>query len=298
MKNEVFKLGLLYLFIGLIISSCSISNGITSCPNFKSKKQKGVFAIANNAKKKHKKSSQKKRVYSSEINSTTKQVAINQQEAVNPLNSIDNFISKPVVQEEVSTFLPKVYSPSAIATQNKANENSLNKAIASTQNLMEITPFAKLKSLGISHIQYDEGLSTLSKKEIKAIKKQAKKELKKKLHEERDSNSKLAAVIGYLGLIGFLVSYLALHKKGDEFSAFHLRQSLGINLLYLLPLIGLFSFVGSSLTIAGIGLGIAALINIAIFVMWLLGIIGAAQGDKKPVFLLGEFFQKLFKGIN
>jgi len=298
MKNEVLKFGLLYLFIGLIISSCSISHSITSCPDFKSKNKKGVFTFAKNAKKKHKKLQSKTHSYPSRINNSTEKIVISKQEAVKPIRSIDNFINKPIVREEFSILKPMVNLPTSLIAQNKANENSLNSATASTESLPDITPFAKLKSLGIDHIQYNKDMSTLSKKEIKAIKKQAKKDLKKKLHEEGDSNSKLAAIIGYLGLIGFLISYLAIHKKGDEFSAFHLRQSLGIALLSLLPIIGVASFVGSSLTIAGIGLGIAALVNIAIFVMWLLGIIGAAEGKKKPVFLLGNFFQKLFKGIS
>jgi len=287
MKNEVLKFGLLYLFIGLVISSCSTSHTMTSCPDFKSKNKKGVFALAKKSKKKHKKVSTKVVNAPVKIDASFNKAALVKQNTIAPINSINNFIS--VANEELNLLNPAVHVPSPITKSSKVEEDILNNETASTKDLMEITPFAKLKSLGIDHIQYDESISTLSKKDIKAIKKRAKKELKKKLQEEKGSNAKLAAIISYLGLIGFLIAYLAIHEKGNEFSGFHIRQALGIGLLILLPF---------PIALAGLlGLLIASALSIAVFVMWLMGIIGAAQGEKKPVFLLGNFFQNIFKGI-
>ena len=36
---------------------------------------------------------------------------------------------------------------------------------------------------------------------------------------------------------------------------------------------------------------------ILVFVLWLSGLIYALQGEKKPVYLIGDFFQELFSSI-
>jgi uncharacterized membrane protein len=51
----------------------------------------------------------------------------------------------------------------------------------------------------------------------------------------------------------------------------------------------LFSFVGIHL--------LTWIVQLAIFVFWLLGLISAVQGEMKPVPVLGEQFQEWFKGI-
>lgn len=289
MKNEILKTCLLYLFIGLILGSCSTSQNITSCPNFKSKNKKANFTFALNTKKKQKKSSFKianKSIKKDAISATTK---IDNQKSIDPIQSISLTHITNAKDEKFNIPIPQKLTTPIVAHSN-SNENVLNNATASAGDFMEIIPIEKLKSLGIDHISGAEGVSTLSKKQIRAIKKQAKKDLKKQLRNDgSSSNAKLAAIIGYLGLIGFLIAYLALHNKGDEFSAFHLRQALGIGILLLLPT---FSFGFPVVVFA-----ISSVISIGIFVMWLMGIIGAAQGEQKPVFLLGEFFQKLFSGI-
>jgi len=293
MKNEILKTCLLCLFIGLILSSCSTSQKITSCPNFKSKNKKATFTFALSSKKKQKKSSSKivrKSTKKEVISAITKET---NQKAVNPIQSISSTLVTNSKGETLNIPIPQQLTIPAVVKSN-SSENILNNATVSAENFMEFMPVEKLKSLGIDHISAKEGANALSKKEIRAIKKQAKKEFKKKLEDEgSSSNSKLSAIISYLGLIGFLIAFLALHKKGDEFSAFHLRQSLGINLLYLLPSLGIFTAF-----LPGIVSTILSLLGIAVFVMWIMGLIGAAQGEQKPVFLLGEFFQKIFKGID
>jgi len=245
MKNEVLKSCLLYLFIGLIVSSCSTSQKITSCPNFKSKNKKAAFAFK--AKKKQKKASSK--IVRTSIKKEDKSLTAKttNQKTVALVQSISSISITNIENEEFNiSALQKSVLP--ISTQNANLENGLNNATVSAENFMEILPTEKLKSLGIEHIAGGAEMASLSKKQIKAIRKQAKKDLKKKLKDEgSSSNAKISAIIGYLGIIGFLIAYLALHEKG---------------------------------------------------VMWLMGILGAAQGEKKPVFLLGEFFQKIFSGID
>jgi len=81
-----------------------------------------------------------------------------------------------------------------------------------------------------------------------------------------------------------------MHKKGNAFSAFHLRQSLGI---YLIGVI-----LGVIAIVPIIGWIIAAVGVLLLFINWIIGIIGAASGSTKPVFLFGKAFQNWFKNIN
>jgi uncharacterized membrane protein len=39
---------------------------------------------------------------------------------------------------------------------------------------------------------------------------------------------------------------------------------------------------------------ISPLINIAIFVLWILGLLNAIKGQQKPIPLVGEYYQKWF----
>jgi hypothetical protein len=40
------------------------------------------------------------------------------------------------------------------------------------------------------------------------------------------------------------------------------------------------------------------IINVGFFVLWIIGFIGVANGQKKPIPLLGERAQDMFSGIN
>ena len=108
------------------------------------------------------------------------------------------------------------------------------------------------------------------------------------LTNENDSG-RIAAIIGYIGIFGLLISWFALHEKGNAFSAFHLRQSLGLSILSLVPY-GL-SFFTVFLPILSIVLSV---LGILIFVALILSLISAIKGEEKETFLFGKSFQKWF----
>lgn len=99
------------------------------------------------------------------------------------------------------------------------------------------------------------------------------------------SNAQLIAVLSYITLIGWIISYILYQNDKSEFAIYHLRQSLGIVIL------GVVGWVVFWIPILG------WLCAIFLFVLWLMGLIYAAQGEAKPVPLLGKFFQDIFKGI-
>ncbi|MBN3036108.1 MAG: hypothetical protein JW861_11025 [Bacteroidales bacterium] len=94
---------------------------------------------------------------------------------------------------------------------------------------------------------------------------------------------KTAAIISYITWIGWIVAIIIHNNNKTEFGAFHLRQSLGLLLLALI-----FWFIPV----------LGWILNIAVFIFWLIGFIYAIQGEKKAVPLVGDLFQNIFSGIN
>ena len=104
-------------------------------------------------------------------------------------------------------------------------------------------------------------------------------------NQPASSNAQLIAVISYLTFIGWIIAFVLYQNDKSEFAIYHIRQSLGIVIL------GVVGWVIFWIPILG------WLCAIFLFVMWLMGLIYAAQGEAKPVPVLGNFFQDIFKGI-
>jgi uncharacterized membrane protein len=99
---------------------------------------------------------------------------------------------------------------------------------------------------------------------------------------------KVVSIVSYLTLIGWIVA-LVLNNPKSEQASFHIRQSLGIILVAIISgFIMIIPILGWLIGIAG---------YILAFVMWLLGFIGAVQGEQKVVPVLGERFQEWFKAL-
>ena len=98
---------------------------------------------------------------------------------------------------------------------------------------------------------------------------------------------KTTAIISYITMIGTIIAFFMNNDKKNSFAAFHIRQMVGLSILSLINsfVIGKFS----SYAAGGIG--------ILLFVLWIIGFIGAVQGQEKKVPLLGDMFQDWFKEI-
>ena len=108
------------------------------------------------------------------------------------------------------------------------------------------------------------------------------------MSEASSDNGKTVAIISYITLIGWIIAFVMNNNNKTEFGSYHLRQSLGIiTISILLTIVN--SFIDISM--------LAWIIQIGLIVFWVLGFIGAVQGEKKPVPLLGDHFQEWFKGI-
>lgn len=106
--------------------------------------------------------------------------------------------------------------------------------------------------------------------------------------EETISEGKVAAILAYITIIGLIIAFVMNTSKKNEFASFHIRQGLGLGLTgFAFSL--LFRFVDVPF--------LPSIISIGILVLVILGIIGAVQGERKLVPVLGPYFQDWFKNI-
>jgi hypothetical protein len=96
------------------------------------------------------------------------------------------------------------------------------------------------------------------------------------------SDGKNVAIIAHITLIGWIIAIVMNSSNKTEYGSFYIRQVLGIMLLGLVT-----SFIPFINFIAWI----------LLVVLWVMSLIGALSGEKKPIFLLGTQFQEWFKGI-
>ncbi len=105
----------------------------------------------------------------------------------------------------------------------------------------------------------------------------------------QNTTDKNMAIIAYITLIGLIIAYVANKDKNDEFTTFHIRQSLGLALVGLaLGVISLIPFLGWIIYIIGI---------FVLLYMWILGLMNAINGNQKPVPFIGQKFEEWFKNI-
>ncbi|WP_426327946.1 DUF4870 domain-containing protein [Pedobacter sp. R-06] len=99
-------------------------------------------------------------------------------------------------------------------------------------------------------------------------------------------NNKTLSIISYITIIGWLVAYFSGKDKADALLKYHLRQSLGlaiVNIIFSVVLTIIASMIPS--------LSFLGLIGYVFIVLWIMGIINAANGALKPVPLIGKWFE-------
>lgn len=101
-------------------------------------------------------------------------------------------------------------------------------------------------------------------------------------------DQKTAGIVSYLWWIGLIIVILT-NKEKSEYVSFHMRQSLGLILCSLvIGLIAGTSTIGAMIGYAG---------GVVILILWIIAFIGALNGEKKLIPVIGERFQDWFKSI-
>jgi len=92
---------------------------------------------------------------------------------------------------------------------------------------------------------------------------------------------KAIAVISYITWVGLIIAIVLNMDKKNEFAKFHIRQSL---LLMIAAIPAFIPFIGW-------------IWGVFIFILWILGLISAINGEKKEVPVFGPLAQDWFKSI-
>lgn len=102
------------------------------------------------------------------------------------------------------------------------------------------------------------------------------------------SEGKQIATISYITIIGLVIAISMNSDKKNEFARFHIRQALGLSILFYT--ISLFIGYFNSWMISGS-------FYVFFITLWVFGLTNAIQSEYKPIPLLGDYFQDWFKNI-
>lgn len=99
---------------------------------------------------------------------------------------------------------------------------------------------------------------------------------------------KPVAITSYILIVGVLIALSMNSENKNPFASFHIRQSLGLNLTFIILGISISYFES---------IMVAAPMWIFISVLAIYGIFSAAKGETTPLPLLGKWFQKWFSNF-
>lgn len=107
------------------------------------------------------------------------------------------------------------------------------------------------------------------------------------------NQDKTVAIVCYITLIGWIIALVLHSNKKTSLGAYHLRQTLGLMLLAIASFI--LGFPLAMIPVLGWLIGLV--LNIGLLVFWIMGLISAANGEEKPMPIVGDLFQKWFAGL-
>lgn len=102
------------------------------------------------------------------------------------------------------------------------------------------------------------------------------------------NEGKTMALVAYLTIFGTLIAFFMNQEKRNPFTAFHVRQALGLGLLYVVVGFVISYFDSWMITYS---------FWIFFSVLFFYGLFGAISGKLNKIPMLGDFFQTAFKSI-
>jgi uncharacterized membrane protein len=115
-----------------------------------------------------------------------------------------------------------------------------------------------------------------------------------------EDNGKIAGIVSYFSIIGWLIAYFALYQNNKtSLASYQLRQTV---LFHLVSMVVKF-VVATILGLVWLSTGafsvysLMDILYIALLIIWLIGLIGAINGEKKPIPLIGDTAQRTFSSI-
>ena len=95
------------------------------------------------------------------------------------------------------------------------------------------------------------------------------------------SDGKNVAIISHLWIIGWVIALVMNNTNKSDLGTFYIKQTLGIFILSFLTMIPILTFV----------------VGIVCFVLWIVSLVGALSGEKKPLPIVGDKFQEWFSFV-
>ncbi len=103
------------------------------------------------------------------------------------------------------------------------------------------------------------------------------------------SEGKNMATIAYITIIGLIIAFVKNSENKNEFTQYHIRQSLGLGATGLaLGIVGMIPILGWIINIIGFFI---------LVYMWVMGLMNAINGKQSPVPILGKKYEEWFKNI-
>lgn len=99
--------------------------------------------------------------------------------------------------------------------------------------------------------------------------------------ELQSNEDKTVAIVSYLGLLGWIIALVIHQNNKTQLGAYHLRQMLGLMIAGVLAIIPIIGWIW----------------GIFLLVAWIIGLISAIQGQKKPLILIGKLFEGWFANL-
>jgi uncharacterized membrane protein len=116
-----------------------------------------------------------------------------------------------------------------------------------------------------------------------------------------EDNGKTAGIISYFSIIGWLIAYFGMYQNNKtSLATYQLRQTLLLHIVAVVVYFGLNILLGFMIFAGGIFFvfhWIIWLVQAGLFVLWIIGLIGAINGEQKPIPVIGDKAQTMFSGI-
>jgi len=115
-----------------------------------------------------------------------------------------------------------------------------------------------------------------------------------------EENGKIAGIISYFSIIGWLIAYFALYQNNKtSLASYQLRQTLLFHIVSMVIRFGVGLIIGLVWISSGVfsALSLFNIVYLILFIIWLIGLIGAINSQKKPIPFMGDAAQTMFPSI-
>lgn len=113
-------------------------------------------------------------------------------------------------------------------------------------------------------------------------------------------DGKTAGIVSYFTIVGWLIAYFAMYKDNKtELASYQLRQTLLYHIASIIIYYAAAAIFAAMVFSGGFSFGYSIfwIIKVGLFVIWVIGLIGAINGEKKPIPFIGDKAQSVFSSI-